>query len=101
MEAEQSINVFNLILINQVRIQTPCSPPVTYIQDDMATHDFDRAMVNDSIGLDQYLMVDRLIENIRVPMTKKGYAKITNERHHSIKPELLMRKWGIGLEKGK
>ena len=34
-------------------------------------------------------------------MTKRGYAKITNERHHLITPELLARKWGIGLENEK
>ena len=46
-------------------------------------------------------MVNRIIENIRVSMTKKGYATITNERHHSLTPKLLERKWGIGLEKAK
>ena len=80
--------MFNLRLINQVRSQTPCAPPVTYIQDDMVIHDFDRAMVNFLIVLDQYLMVGSLIGNIRVSMTKKGYATITNERHHLVTPEL-------------
>ena len=65
----------------------------------MTIHDFNRTMVNVSIGLAQDLMVDRLIGNIRVSMTKKGYAKITNERHHLLILELLVRKWGIGLEK--
>ena len=64
-------------------------------------HNFDRAMVNLSIRLAQDSMVYRLIGNIRVSMTEKGYAKITNERHHLITPELLARKWGIGLEKAK
>ena len=45
-------------------------------------------------------MVDRLIRDISVYMTKKVYAKITNERHHSVILELLARKWVIGLEKG-
>ena len=74
--------MFNLRLINQVRSQTPCAPPVTYIQDDMAIHDFDIVMVNVSIRLAQDIMVDRIIGNIRVSMTKKGYATITNERQH-------------------
>ena len=42
-------------------------------------------------------MVDSLIVNIIVSMTKRGYAKITNERHHSVTPELLASKWVIGV----
>ena len=91
--------MFNLRSINKVRIQTPCVPPVTYIQDDMSIHDFDRAMVNASIGLDQDLVVESLIGNKRVSMTKKDYATITNESRHWVTPELLVRKWGIVLEK--
>ena len=63
----------------------------------MSSHDFNKAMVNVSIGLDQDLMVYRIIGNIRVSITKKVCAKITNERHHSVTPELLSRKWGISL----
>ena len=33
MEEEKRSNTFNLRSINKVRIQTPCDPPVTYIQD--------------------------------------------------------------------
>ena len=87
MEEEQRSNVFNLRWINQVRSQTPCDPPFTYIQDDMDIHDFDREMVNVSIRISQDLMVDRIIWNIRVSMTKEGYATITNERHHLVTPE--------------
>ena len=58
-------------------------------------------MVNVSIGLAQDIMVDRIIVNITVSMTKKGYATITNERHHLVTLELLARKWGIGLENEK
>ena len=65
----------------------------------MDIHEFDRATVNLSIGLAHDLMVDRIIGNIRVSMTKKGYATITTERHHSVTTELLAMKWGIGLEK--
>ena len=46
-------------------------------------------MVNFSIGLAQDLLVCRQIGNVRVSMTKKGYAKTTNKRHHSVAPELL------------
>ena len=65
MEEEQRSNVFNLRLINQVRIQTPCDPSAIYIHDFMAIHDFDRVVVNVSIGLSQDLMVDRLTGNIK------------------------------------
>ena len=101
MEEEQRINVFNLRSINQVMIQTLRDPPVIYNQNDMAIHDFDREMVNASIELDQYLMVDSLIGNKRVSMTKKGYATITNESHHLVTPKPLTKEWGIGLEKEK
>ena len=88
-------------VVNKVRSQTPCDTPVTYIQDNMSIHDFDRYMVNVSIGLSQYLMVKILIGNIGVSMNKTAYATITNERHHLVTPELLTRKWGIGLENTK
>ena len=57
MEGVQRINVINLRVINQVMSQTSCAPPVTYIQDYMAIHDFDIVIVNVSIGLAYDLMV--------------------------------------------
>ena len=45
MEEEQRSNVINLSLINQVMSQTPCAPPVKYIQIYMVIHNFGRAMV--------------------------------------------------------
>ena len=69
MAEEQKSNVFNIRTINEVRSQTPCAPPVTYIQDDIDIHDFDRAMVNVSIVLVQDPMVERLIKSIRVSTT--------------------------------
>ena len=101
IDEEQRSNVFNLRSINQMRSKTPCATPVTYIQDDMTIHKFDWPMVNVSIGLAQDLMVDRIIVNITVSMTKKGYATIKNERRHLVTSELLARKWGIGLENAK
>ncbi len=79
----------------------PTATPISYTQDDIAIHDFDRAMVNVSLGLAQDLMVDRLISNVRVSRTRLGYATITNDRHHGISAELLAQKWGIGVEKAK
>ena len=91
--------MFNLRSVDKVRSQTPCSPPVTYIQYDMAIHDLDIEIANVSIGLSQDLMVDRLIGNIRIFMTKKCYVRIANESHHLVTPELMARKWVIALEK--
>ena len=68
MKEEEKSNMFNLRLINQVRIKTPCDPPDTYIQDAMVIHDFYRAMMNVSIELAQDLILDRIIVNIRVSM---------------------------------
>ena len=86
LEEEKWSNMFNLRLINQVRIKTPCDPLVTHIQDGMFIHYFNRAIVNVSIGLAQDLMVYMLIGNIRVSLNKERYEKITNERHHSVTP---------------
>lgn len=75
--------------------------PYTMVQDDMALYEFDRAIVNVSLGLAHDLMVDRLISNVKVSKTRTGYATITDDRHHGISAELLAQKWGIGLEKAK
>ena len=91
--------MFKVRLINQVRSQTPCAPPVTYIQDEIAIHDFNRDMINVSIGLAEDLTVDRIIGNIRVSISK--YSTIIYEMHHSVTPELLTRKWVICLENAK
>ena len=64
MYEDQRSNVFNVRSINQVRSQTAFDLPVTYIQYDMAIHEFNREMVNVSIRLSQNLMVDRLIWTI-------------------------------------
>ena len=58
-------------------------------------------MVPVLIGLAKDIMLDRLISNIKVSMTKKDYATITNKRHHLVTPELLAVKWGKDLEKAK
>ena len=76
MDEEQRSNVFNVRSINQVRIQTPYAPHVAHIQDNMDIHDFGRTMVNISIRLAQDLMVDRLIGNIRVCMTKRDMQQL-------------------------
>ena len=56
--------------------QTPCASPVIYIQDYMASHDFDRAMVNVAFELAQDIMVESPIGNIRVSMTKRDMQQL-------------------------
>ena len=68
--------MFNLRSINQVRNQTTCDPHVTSIQDDMAIHDFDSVMVNVSIDLSKYFMVDSLIGNRRFSMNKNDMQQL-------------------------
>ena len=102
MEAEKSNNIgLTTRIICQMHGHSPSAPPVTHIQDDLAIHEFDRALADVSLGLAQDLMVDRLISNVRVSSTTQGYATFTNDRHHGTKPELLAQKWGIGLERAK
>ena len=56
-------------------------------------------MANVSIGLDQYLMMNRLIIKVRVKITRSGFATYPDKRHHGISADVLARKWGIGLDK--
>ena len=46
-------------------------------------------------------MSSRLVSQVQVRMTRTWYATITNERQHGVQPDLLARKWGIGLDKAK
>ena len=56
-------------------------------------------MVNFSIGISQDLIVCRLIINVSVIITRRGYATYTEKQHHSISADLLASKWYIGLGK--
>ena len=58
-------------------------------------------MDNIYIGLDQDLMVYRLIFKVRVKRTRSEFATYTDTPHHGISADLLARKWGIGLDKSK
>ena len=58
-------------------------------------------MENVSIGLDQDLMVDRLISNVRVKRKGSGFATHTYKQKHGISADLLARKWGIVIDKAK
>ena len=101
LEAEKSHNHLTTCIIDEVQGHHPAATLRVLTMDDMALHEFDRAIVNVSLGLAQDLMVDRLISNIKKKRTRLGYATITNDRHHGISAELLAKKWGIGLEKAK
>ena len=65
----------------------------------MGIHDFDRATKSVSIGLVQYLIVDRLIKNGRVTRNRRGYATYTDKPQYGIITDLLARKWGVGIDK--
>ena len=56
-------------------------------------------MENFYIVLDQDLMVDRLISNVRVKSTSIGYATYTEKRHHGIKAGITKMNCGIGIDK--
>ena len=47
------------------------------------------------IGLDQELMVDRLISKVRVKRTRSGFATYTDKRHHGISADLLAKNGGL------
>ena len=87
--------------ICQVQYQTPSSAPVTIFEDDAEIHKFDRAIANVSLGLNQDTLAERIIANINVKRTRDGYSTITKDRHHGISPELIARKWGIGIDKAR
>ena len=58
-------------------------------------------MENVSIGMDQDLMVNRLISKVRVKITRSGFATYTDKQHYGISADLLAKKWGIGIDKAK
>ena len=85
--------------INIVESRVPCAPLTIQCRDDLGIHEFDRAMSNIPIVMDQALMVDRLIRNVRVKRTRRGFATYIYKRYHGISDDILVRKWGIGLDK--
>ena len=54
-----------------------------------------------SIGIDQDLMFDISIINVRFRILLSGYANYTNKRHHEISYDLLESKWIIYIENSK
>ena len=98
-EYRTSSNFYRYINIIESRI--PRTPPTIQCRDDSGIHDFDIAMSKISIKLSQYLLVDILINNIRVRKTRSGYAAYTDKQHHGISADLLARKWGIVTDNAK
>ena len=99
---------FQVSLMEAEKYNTNLSTRLVYatngrnqIQDDIAIHEFDRALTDISLGLSQDLIAERIISNVKTRQQRFGFATITNERHHGVDPELLAQKWGIGLEKAK
>ena len=58
-------------------------------------------MANVSIGLAQYLMVDRLIRKVRIKRTRSGFSTYTDKRHHGVSADILERKLRVRLDKAK
>ena len=54
-----------------------------------------------SIGISQYLMVERLIINVRVRRKISGHPNYAYKRHHGISTAMLEHKWGVMLDKEK
>ena len=79
-------------LSRQIRITD--GEPCKY-EEDLHISEFDRQCLESSGSLAQDVMVDRLIGSVQVDAT------YSDKRHHGANPELLARKWGIGLQKAK
>ena len=54
-----------------------------------------------SIGMDQELVVEILISNVRVKRTISVFVTYTDKQHHGISADILAIKWEIGLDKVK
>ena len=56
-------------------------------------------MENISIGLNQDLLVDILISNLKVISIRIWYGTYTDKHHHVLSSDILVKKVGIGLNK--
>ena len=62
--------------IHIVESREPCSPPMIQCRYDLGIHEFERVVENDSIELDQYLMVDRLISKFWFNITRSVFVTL-------------------------
>ena len=77
--------------INIVEIIIPSAPPTIQCRYDSMVHEFYISTANVSIGIAKDLIIDRLISNFRVWITRIGYATYTYKNHHKISADLLAR----------
>ena len=101
MQAEMVHDNISSRSISFTQSSAPSAPPATQVIDDIALQEFDRILATVSTGLIPELIMENIICKVNTRKTRNGYATITDDRHHGISPELLARKWGIGLEKAK
>ena len=72
---------------------SPSAPPTVLHQDNAVIHEFDLALSSSGLAPDLY--VDKLKSDVQVNTT------FSKDRHHGTDPNLLARKWGIGIQKTK
>ena len=65
--------------INIVEIIIPCAPPTDQCRENSGLQTFGRSMSNFSIVIDQDLIVDRFMRNVRVRSTIRWYDKYTEK----------------------
>ena len=75
--------------INIIEIRITSATPNIHCRDDLGIYEFDREIYFFPMGLSQYLMVERLIRNVRIRRTRSGYATYKYKQHHRISPDLL------------
>ena len=85
--------------INIVEIRVPCAPKTIQCRYDLVMNAFDIEIDNFSIGIAQYLMVDRLIIKVRFKRTRSGSSTYTDKKHYGIGADILAIEWGIRPDK--
>ena len=80
--------------INIVESRVTCAPLTIHCRYDLGIHDFDGSMANVFSGLDQDLVVDRLIRKVRFKRTRCGFATYIDNQHDGISADILASKWG-------
>ena len=77
--------------INIVESRVSCATPLIQCRDELGIHEFDRAMTNVSIGLDQDFMVDILISKVRFKRKISGLKTYIDKQHHGISADIWAR----------
>ena len=87
--------------INIIESIIPISPPTIQCRYELGINESDITTTNVSIGLSHDLMIEIVIINVRVCITRSRYATYTDKRHRGISADMLERKWEIGVDKEK